>query len=687
MATTRILIESFDSNQGGFPVMLIEETGQRTTGITPLSSLVADGWRIAVAENAATHGHVPDVTTAVADSTATPRTQLEWTAIAQLLCTCLLPPGPVRDRFHALAPATQLYLKVAEELSAVPWEFAQTTAPAIRPAVTNGLSRLHDQHKVWTASSDWPFRILVLVGCTAADEAALGIDLEVATIRKQFLALGRSVDVKVLRRPDKNDFRKYVSQHAPHVLHFAGHAQKVPGTAEIGLKIEAAPPWPWTSIDIQNDLTAWGWTPRFVFLNACRSAVQHAGSWGLQRGLLQVGVEAVLAMQADVRGDIAGRFAAELYSQCADGRTIQDGLREARIVVAATPGGPRSEWALPSLVATSQALQLFSPRTIPDDEAFESCREFDEARYFANCHDERRAFTHWLVPATNQPAPKPQNALVLKGVARCGKSHLVKWCMETWALAGARVRYVEVHDGSPKSFLSLVRQIRDGEADDDVRTKYLHDGLPAAVFRRFNWELNNLLETGQRGEWKAEEHQGEREIADAGKPPAARGEKRLEPDVCAAFHDALKEVAAAYPRGLVLVFDKLGGPKGERLLDPKVFDQLIRHLFRPIIVDPTSMIRLVFSVSATEYEDYFLSTLPAPNVCDLELKHNYQDDELVGHAKEMAWFNDEQDVETATRGFLVWLRKEPDPPKGLAQLSVVTSIIKRSLDKKVKRMR
>ena len=49
-----------------------------------------------------------------------------------------------------------------------------------------------------------------------------------------------------------------------------------------------------------------------------------------------------------------------------------------------------------------------------------------------------------------------KNALILTGPPRAGKSHLLKWCMESWALSGARVRYIELHSTEPKDFFTLV---------------------------------------------------------------------------------------------------------------------------------------------------------------------------------------------------------------------------------------
>jgi hypothetical protein len=145
-------------------------------------------------------------------------------------------------------------------------------------------------------------------------------------------------------------------------------------------------------------------------------------------------------------------------------------------------------------------MRLFEPHPLPSDETFEKCDEFEDARLFANCREPRRIFTHWAYPCV---APEnAENVLLVVGEQNTGKSHLLKWCMENWVIGGARVRYFKVHDGTPKTFLSVLRQIRNGEADDhDIKTHYLHAGLAKSAFKKFNWHLNNLIRTGATGEW------------------------------------------------------------------------------------------------------------------------------------------------------------------------------------------
>jgi hypothetical protein len=64
----------------------------------------------------------------------------------------------------------------------LPWELACSPVGARRrPALINGLYRqIPRQLSAALTCSAWPFRILIVVGCSEADEAALGVAEEVA---------------------------------------------------------------------------------------------------------------------------------------------------------------------------------------------------------------------------------------------------------------------------------------------------------------------------------------------------------------------------------------------------------------------------------------------------------------------------------------------------------------------------
>jgi hypothetical protein len=623
-----------------FEVTLIQENQPLKSALLPRENLTTGIWTALIPEG---QQGIPatDIVQRIMNVEPTQRNHADFGVIGETLYNWLLPAGPIRERWLRLQAGTALRIDIRDEtLARLPWELVRSPE-SLRLAVTNELHRTYPKKPRAVRDPSWPFRILIVIGCSAAEESALGIDREVNQIEREFLRLGRSVDVHSLRRPEFTTLSGWIREYHPDVFHFAGHGAKVPGKDEWGVLIEPeapAAPWIWSSESIPTDLELLEWTPTFVFLNACRSAVDRAAAWSIQRGFLSSGARAVLAMQADIRGDLAGLFAAQVYKKCAEGNTVQRGVTEGRMIVRGPAGGwNHIDWALPALVSTEPDLKLFSPRDYPRDVHFATCKEFEEARFFANCREARRIFLHWhrpCVPGTLQ------NVLLLTGPPRSGKSHLLKWCMESWALTGSGIRYIEIYGdgGSGKNFLDILRQIRDGELDGQLSTRYLHGGLPPTFFRRFNWELNNRIKTGQPGEWISDDHPEEVEISDNGDPPKASGEQRLEKPVCEDFLLALQEVAKNRP--LILVFDRFSGPNSERLLPKEDFNQLVTHFFLPIAEDPISRIRLVFCMNQPERAEYEIGPLIGAYARSYELPVAYSVEDLAELATEMLWSED-----------------------------------------------
>jgi hypothetical protein len=253
--------------------------------------------------------------------------------------------------------------------------------------------------------------------------------------------------------------------------------------------------------------------------------------------------------------------------------------------------------------------------------------------------------------------------------------------METWALGGARVRYIELHEQS-RTFLDVLRQIRKGEADGTRQSRYLHDALPALAFRRFKWELQNILEKSEPGEW-VESEQGDVEMADDNGVLPANSDKRLEPMICARFWLALKAAAGAQP--LVLVFDRLGGPNNERTLFAPDFEQLIQGLFLPIARDRGSNIKLVFGATFSESRDYKLDLLAGEDALAYEVPIDYPEERLVELAAEAVWFEKEPKVTDLARSMLRFA--DAERTVGLGRLKSFIEFVRLQSDFHMVRMR
>jgi hypothetical protein len=97
-----------------------------------------------------------------------------------------------------------------------------------------------------------------------------------------------------------------------------------------------------------------------VFLNACETG--KGGSADFNRGvapaLLAAGVPAVVANQFSVLDVSATAFARHFYWALAQGRTIGDAAREARVAVNYSISGEAIDWAVPVLFVRNPADRL-----------------------------------------------------------------------------------------------------------------------------------------------------------------------------------------------------------------------------------------------------------------------------------------------------------------------------------------
>lgn len=395
-----------------FDVHLIEEDGTETAGLIQHANLTEGDWTANIGRTSPPPA--TDIVRHVAGVTPDRRSDPDYQAIAKVLYEWLLPTGVVRQRWIQLG-APRVYVETpVDALERLPWEMAcPAEPPLLRPALIGGLCRLtprgghHVAAPATNRRSTWPFRILIVIGCAENEEDGLSIGKEVDAIERTFHSLGRTVDVHCMRRPAYTDMMEWIERFQPHVFHFAGHGIKVAGADQYGLRIEnAALAWTWSSADIDVDLLRVRWVPTFVFLNACRSAAEQNGSWSTQRSFMSAGAKAVLGMQADIGGSVAGDFAAAMYKDLATGANLEDAMNQAR---AAIPGARQDiGWALPAMTVSERNARLFVPQPLPADESYEKCAEFEDARLFANCREPRRDFTHWAYPCVTTPDPEKE---------------------------------------------------------------------------------------------------------------------------------------------------------------------------------------------------------------------------------------------------------------------------------------
>lgn len=555
-----------------------------------------------------------------------------------------------------------LELEIDEpSLRPYPWELLWDDADR-RPARLAGLLRRSPaKAKQQPANSDWPFRLLVIVGTDdgplpLADQ--IGAKQEIGLLRRTLADVGRSIDINVLMLPAQGAVQKALKTYQPHAVHFIGHGMRVLATGRDSLVIEhAQDTWYWDPAGIGEDFSKARCVPRFVLLNACRSASDSQANIGLQQAFVErVGVGVVLAMQADVRGDLAARFSEAFYAHA----LAAPGSPDLSTCVESLSGGRRAlssdsdlDWGLPVLTLCNDIavdVKLMRRRAWPVTTPFRSCREFEDARVYADDSVARRRMIEWFYPIDAAAQP---NLLIVKGKASSGKSRLLHWCMESWAGRGVRVRYMQVDRPRGKNCLQWLIRLRAGEVPPE-RTdaeRFLKEELPLAPFLSFYDAVARaagLLD----GPNKVESQDERVKLIDTFKATLTDNVS-LEP-LFGRFVEGLRAIGP-----IVLVFDQVS----EAAINPLLFAVFRDSVLAPIAAGPGGDVRIALAVN--DYEQFNLAGFDEQLAAVVPVRSDYTVQELEDLAVEALRYKVEAKLRAAAKAFLDF----PDARTGLARLS------------------
>jgi CHAT domain len=562
-------------------------------------------------------------------------------------------------------------LKVDEaDLRAYPWELLRDDDDRM-PALLGGMvRRVAKDNTPPPAVSEWPLRMLIIAGTDDATKPAaqqIGTRDEVAAIKKRLIDYGRSIDIKVLWEPpeQRDAARREPIQtiddalkiYQPHVVHFVGHGTYDKTTKRHALRIETPnAPWMWDTVRIQTQFQTAKCVPRLVFLNACRTGSARESNISLQTVFAErLRVGTVIGMQADVRGDRAARFSETFYGHALVGSaasatlpSIADALKQGRAVLGSDVN---IDWALPSLTLRADVpadVRLREPRPFPDDPPFRVCRQFDEARVYADESDARRSMVQWMYPIGATDAP---NVLILQGKPASGKSRLLHWCMESWAVGGTAMRYLRIPPLG-KNCLKWLLQVRKGDLSEQPEPeRLLLSPLDPAPFQPFYDAVASATNPP---------------ITDA--DPAVRIRRvdafdaevpdnvSIEP-LCNLFIEGLRQVGP-----IILVFDQLS----VQSIPPPLFAGFRTGFLAPIGGRGDTQIRVVLAVSRDDYELFSLKGLAESSARVVDLRDDYSPNDLVGLAVEALRFRyrDEPELRQVAQAFV----KVQQAKTGLARL-------------------
>jgi CHAT domain len=249
-------------------------------------------------------------------------------------------------------------------ISEKPWEFAYDTGRKTFLAteeihfVRNVLTNLPADAIV---RPQGPLRILV-AAAQPVGFGRLSVEQEVAVIRRGFepLVAAGLVTIDVMARITPEQLHGYVSSGNYQVVHFIGHGVYDDTRGEGCLVFEN---------DRGGELRLGERSLReifckrglsLVFLNACESGRGGRADFnkGVAQSLVAHGLPALVANQYSVLDSSATSFAQHFYWSLAQGRSIGQSAREARIAVNYSLQGEPIDWAVPVLYARDPGMTI-----------------------------------------------------------------------------------------------------------------------------------------------------------------------------------------------------------------------------------------------------------------------------------------------------------------------------------------
>jgi hypothetical protein len=256
-------------------------------------------------------------------------------------------------------------------ISEKPWEFAFDTGRRTFLAT----EEMHFVRNVLTnvpadpiLRSGGALRILV-VAAQPVGFGRLSIDQEVEVIRRGFTPLidAQLVTVDVFARVRPDQLHDLLKTGSYQVVHFIGHGVFNETRREgcLVFENERGGEVLLGERQVREIFCKRGLS--LVFLNACESGRGGRADFnkGVAQSLVAHGLPALVANQYSVLDSSATSFAQYFYTSLAQGLSIGEAAREARIAVNYSLHGELIDWAVPVLYARDPGLRLCAPTAIP----------------------------------------------------------------------------------------------------------------------------------------------------------------------------------------------------------------------------------------------------------------------------------------------------------------------------------
>lgn len=479
--------------------------------------------------------------------------------------------------------------------------------------------------------------MLLVISHRPDDVLVMGPDEALSVDKALFRLLPWMVDLHILIRPTFGELQEWCENWEPHILHYVGHGETTADGRPRLLLYERgmSDATPIDQDDMMNLFRRR--VPRLVVLNACRSG--QMGSVDMSMGaaratqsfsarLIQKGVLAVIAMQADIKGEDAVALVSDLYRELAKGKPIDQALTLAREHSFANGRNEgKWDWALPALylakgVRAEEVLHLddteAEPKVFP---AIANNYHWLPLSMGVKIHvgREKEQLTlekKVLAPDLADIAP----ITLLHGVQDMGKTTMLYWLSEGCARRGRPFIYADFARTS-LNYWDVLRLIRDGRLET-VSGVALHNHLPLdtdLLFNTFNDALNRKAiehyaaehpqqpesstavkdEAPDKNPISEMEKQGGVTIFSRVEQGVRADEKNLYETITEEFWSSLAR--AAEPNGLMIFLDHIDK------LFPGTVEIMHKYLIDRLLTanssSPVSKVRLVLAVRDADLTD------------------------------------------------------------------------------------
>ncbi|MBI3244424.1 MAG: CHAT domain-containing protein [Chloroflexi bacterium] len=163
------------------------------------------------------------------------------------------------------------------------------------------------------------------------------------------------VKLEFVEHATRDKVREALTTFSPHVLHFSGHGKFAEGKSALAFEDQYGD---LDSVTPDDAAILVGGLPdlRLIVLNACETAIDSTAQplTGIAPKILQrTGIPAVVAMQAPIFDRAAVAFTRAFYNQLAQGRTVDEAMREGRLAIY-NSNSANASFAVPVLFLSSE---------------------------------------------------------------------------------------------------------------------------------------------------------------------------------------------------------------------------------------------------------------------------------------------------------------------------------------------